>query len=381
MIWVSWRQHRSQAVACLGVLAALAVYAILLGGAMRTAFSHDDLAACLARSQGTSCPAAVSAFTGEFGSAVNIAFWASLLIAPGLLGVLIGAPLIARELEFGTWRLAWSQTVPRTRWLAIKLALVTGGLVLLGAGMTAVITWYRAPMDRLTGHFINNIYDFEGPVLTAYILCAFGFAVLAGLLTRRSIPAMVAAFIPWLAIRLAVEYLLRPHFQAPLTLLRSCANGCGGHFSTGISSVPSATGHIGDWVLSGVQQGNQDVITYQPADRFWTFQFIEAGLFVALTAAALGVTIWLVHRRPAGPPWSGPPGRSARRLIRVASVVCHGWSQVSGSAYSLKQSGICPRRTARRWPGRWHWPARRTSAAAGSIPPRASAPRSAPRRP
>ena len=61
MIWVSWRQSRSQAIACLGVLAALAVYAILVGSSMRTAFSHDGLAACLARSQGTSCPAAVSA--------------------------------------------------------------------------------------------------------------------------------------------------------------------------------------------------------------------------------------------------------------------------------------------------------------------------------
>ena len=69
------------------------------------------------------------------------------------------------------------------------------------------------------------IYDFEGPLLTAYILCAFGFAVLAGLLLRRSIPAMVAAFIPWLAIRLGVEYLLRPHFQAPLTFRQNCAHG------------------------------------------------------------------------------------------------------------------------------------------------------------
>ncbi len=298
MIWVSWRQHRSQAIACLGVLAALAVYAILLGTSMRTAFSHDGLAACLARSQGTGCPAAVTAFTDQFGSAVNIAFWAVLLIAPGLLGVLIGAPLIARELEFGTWRLAWSQTVPRARWLATKLALVTGGLILLGAAMTAVITWYRAPMDQLTGRFLHNIYDFEGPVLTAYILCAFGFAVLAGLLVRRSIPAMIAAFIPWLTIRLVVEFLLRPNFQAPLTLLRqNCprAYGCG----TGIGFLPPATGHIGDWVfsISGNQQGTQNVITYQPADRFWTFQFIEAGLFVALTAAALGATVWLLHRR------------------------------------------------------------------------------------
>ena len=300
MIWVSWRQHRSQAIACLGVLAALAVYAIVLGTSMRTAFSHDGLAACLARSQGTACPAAVSAFTGEFGSAVNIAFWSVLLIAPGLLGVLVGAPLIARELEYGTWRLAWSQTVPRTRWLAVKLALVTGGLIVLGAAMTAVITWYRAPMDRLTGHFLHNIYDFEGLVLTAYILCAFGFAVLAGLLIRRSIPAMVAAFIPWLAIRLVVEFLLRPHFLAPLTLVQNCADRCERpDAAQGIGSVPPATGHIGDWVLSGGQRGTQTVITYQPADRFWIFQSIEAGVFVALTAAALGATIWLLHRRSA----------------------------------------------------------------------------------
>jgi ABC-type transport system involved in multi-copper enzyme maturation permease subunit len=302
MIWVNWRQHRSQAIACLGVLAALAIYAIVVSTSMRTAFSNDGLAACLARSGGVGCPTAISAFTDEFGSAVNVAFWSVLLIAPGLLGVLIGAPLIARELEFGTWRLAWSQTVTRTRWLAVKLALVTGGVIVLGAAITAVITWYRAPMDRLTGHFINNAYDYEGFVLTAYILCAFGFAVLAGLLIRRSIPAMVAAFIPWLAIRLVVEYVLRPHFHAPLTFLKSCAPSQPCFGGIGLGFIPPVTGHIGDWVLgqSG-QSGNRsaNAYLYQPADRFWTFQFIEAGLFAALTAAALGATIWLLHRRPA----------------------------------------------------------------------------------
>jgi hypothetical protein len=302
MIWVSWRQSRSQAIACLGVLAALAIYAIVVSTSMRTAFSNDGLAACLARSGGTSCPDAVSAFTGKFGSAVNVAFWSVLLIAPGLLGVLIGAPLIARELEFGTWRLAWSQTVSRTRWLAVKLALVAGGVIVLGAAMTAVITWYRAPMDRLTGHFINNAYDYEGLVLTAYILCAFGFAVLAGLLIRRSIPAMVAAFIPWLAIRLVVEYVFRPHFQAPLTFLQRCnsPSSCMGGY--GLGTIPPVTGHIGDWVLGMTHPaGDQfnNAYLYQPADRFWTFQSIEAGIFVALTAVALGAAIWLLHRRPA----------------------------------------------------------------------------------
>jgi ABC-type transport system involved in multi-copper enzyme maturation permease subunit len=294
MIWVSWRQHRGQAIACLALLVALAVYAIVLGTSMRTAFSHDALAGCLARSQGTSCPGATAAFTQRFGVLVNQAFWAVALIVPGLIGVLVGGSLIARELEYGTWRLAWSQSVPRARWLAVKLALVTGGLIVLGAAMTAVITWYRAPMDRLTGHLDAHIYDFEGPVLTAYILCAFGFAVLAGLLLRRSIPAMVAAFIPWLAIRLVVEFVFRPHFLTPLTMTaRNCNTpfGCG----YGLGSVPQITGRIGDLVLTA-QRG---VITYQPADRFWPFQFIEAGIFVALTAAALGATIWLLHRRAA----------------------------------------------------------------------------------
>ena len=292
MIWVSWRQRRSQAITGLGLLCALAVYGLVLGLQMRNSFSQNNLATCLAHSLGASCPNSVANFDNSFGSLVNIGFWGVLLLLPGLIGAAVGAPLLARELELGTWRLAWSQTVPRTRWLAVKLALVTGGLIILGAAITAVITWYRAPMDRLTGHLIHNSYDFEGLVLTAYILCAFGFAVLAGLLLRRSIPAMVAAFIPWLAIRLVVEFVLRPHFMAPLTARQHCPpNSCG----VGISFVPPATGRIGDLALSV----NGNTVTYQPADRFWALQGIEAGIFVALTAAALGVTIWLLHRRAA----------------------------------------------------------------------------------
>jgi hypothetical protein len=296
MIWVSWRQHRSQAVACLGVLVALAVYAILLGTSMRTAFGQDGLISCLARSHLTGCPASIQAFTNRFGSEVNVAFWSVLLILPGLVGVLVGAPLIARELEYGTWRLAWSQTVPRARWLTVKLALVTGGLVVFGAAMTALITWYRAPMDRITGRFLANIYDFEGLVLTAYILCAFGFA----LLIRRSIPAMVAAFIPWLAIRLVVEFVLRPHFEAPLVFHQVCPQNGQCFGGAGLGFLPAVTGHIGDWVL-GQPAGPAGINSYlyQPADRFWTFQSIEAGIFVALTAVALGATIWLLHRRAA----------------------------------------------------------------------------------
>jgi ABC-type transport system involved in multi-copper enzyme maturation permease subunit len=292
MIWVSWRQHRSQAITGLGLLCALAVYAIVLGLEMRGSFSRNNLAACLAHSRGVSCPNAVATFDNSFGSLVNIGFWGVLLLLPGLIGAAVGAPLLAREMELGTWRLAWSQTVPRTRWLAIKLAVAAGGLIVLGAAMTLIITWYRAPMDRLTGHFVHNAYDYEGLVLTAYVLFAFGLAVLAGQLLRRSIPAMLAALVPWVAVRIFVEFVLRPHFMTPLkftqTAAFSCSHVCGGN---SIVDVPPVTGHLGV-LLVGTSH-------YQPASRFWEFQSIEAGIYVALTLAALGTAVWLLHRRAA----------------------------------------------------------------------------------
>ena len=300
MIWVSWRQHRSQAITGLGVLCALAVYALVLGLQMRSSFTQNNLAACLVHSLGASCPNSVATFDNSFGSLVNIGFWGVLLLLPGLIGAAVGAPLIARELELGTWRLAWSQTVPRSRWLVVKLAVAAAGLTVLGAAMTLVITWYRAPMDRLTGHFVHNAYDYEGFVFTAYILFAFGLAVLAGALLRRSIPALLAALVPWVAVRIVVEFVLRPHFMAPLTFRQTCPHGCGGGGGNTIVNVPPSTGHIGNLLIKTLTNtGTTQVTSYQPASRYWAFQSIEAGIFVALTLIVLSATVWLVHRRAA----------------------------------------------------------------------------------
>ncbi|HUZ51003.1 MAG TPA: hypothetical protein VMU94_00525 [Streptosporangiaceae bacterium] len=70
---------------------------------------------------------AIQNFLNKFGFTFNQVL-VMLMLLPGVIGVTIGAPLLGRELEHGTWRMAWSQTVPRTRWLAAKLVMVTGGL-------------------------------------------------------------------------------------------------------------------------------------------------------------------------------------------------------------------------------------------------------------
>jgi hypothetical protein len=295
MLWVSWRQHRTQATICLALVCAFAVFALAAGAWMRTTFSHDGLAACLARSGGTGCPAVITSFVAKFNGGPAIVVYAALFAIPGLAGVVVGAPLLGRELEQGTWRLAWSQTVPRTRWLVTKLTLVTGGLVVFGAAITAVMTWYHAPLDRVATRLQPPPFSFEGLAFTSSLLCAFGLAVLAGLLLRNTIGAMVAAYVAWEVVFVVTTLLNGPlRFPPAATMRVPCRAGCPG---ASTNSVPPVTGHLGDLVLSVMRSGGRLVVTYLPAGRFWTLQLIEGSLLLAIAAVTLGAAVWLLHRR------------------------------------------------------------------------------------
>jgi hypothetical protein len=90
-----------------------------------------------------------------------------------VIGASLGAPLLARELETGTWQLAWTQSVPRLRWLTVKLATLGTLAVVLTLALSAVITWYRVPLDILDGRFTADAFDLEGIVPAAYAMFAF----------------------------------------------------------------------------------------------------------------------------------------------------------------------------------------------------------------
>ena len=71
-----------------------------------------------------------------------------LAVAPALIGVFWGAPLVARELEAGTHRLAWTQSVTRTRWLAIKLGRRRRSRPPSRSGVLSLaVTWWAQPLD------------------------------------------------------------------------------------------------------------------------------------------------------------------------------------------------------------------------------------------
>ena len=295
MIWVTWRQHRPQALTALGVFAFIAISALVLGLWMRSTFDSDGLGSCLARSGGADCGGTINSFMRQFTGGGTVPLTLLLFVAPGILGAMTGAPLLGQELERGTWQLAWSQTVPRTRWLVTKLGLITAVLIVFGAAVTAVTTWAWGPLNLVTVRVQPPPFNFEGVSLTCSLLCAFGLALLAGLLLRNTIGAIVAGYFAWEIVFAVATLLTGPLQLLATTMTVDCAGAACAAAST--NSIPPVTGHLGDLVNSVTHTGDHLLVNYLPASSFWPLQFIIGGIYLAIGLTAAGVAVWLLRRR------------------------------------------------------------------------------------
>jgi hypothetical protein len=321
VIWLTWRQHRVAIVAIALVVAILGAVFIVTGHQMADAFQQLGVADCLAHPTHPNCGDIVGAFRDNYGAFIEASAWLSLL--PAFLGMLVGAPLVARELEHGTHRLVWTQSISAGRWLAIKLAILFAVTLVATEAMTALMTWWHAnAWSQLDGHIQPLMYDFEGIVPLAYCAFALALGIAAGVLIRRTVSAMAVALVGFLAVRLPMEFLLRPRFQPPLTYtqdiltvlspttqtpLRGAWNlGEGWLDSAGHQLADSTVFQTCDPRVGGTKvdlfqcihnHGWLAFTTYQPADRFWPFQAIEAGVVVALAVGLLALAIWWVRRR------------------------------------------------------------------------------------
>jgi hypothetical protein len=318
MIWVTWRQHRGEAIAVVLVGLVLAAAIIGTGLQMHSAFDAQGVAACLASPQPPSCSGGVvEAYKQQFAMYLSLYQWLNLV--PLVLGMFVGAPLVAREVERGTHLLAWTQGVTRGRWISTKVILLAAAAVLAGAAYTLLMTWWRQPMDAIDGSGMRpDAFDLEGIVPLGYFLAALAIGITAGTLIRRTIPAMGVAIVAFLTLRFGTIAFLRPNFMPQLTgsaafgspsvsaassgwvLNDNLVNASGQLFNGRFPIEQICPGSIG--TKEGVnaclaQHGIVESITYQPASRFWAFQAIELALFTGVAVALLCLTVWWVRRR------------------------------------------------------------------------------------
>lgn len=310
MTWLAWRLQRTETLFAAAILALVAALIVPTGIRMANAYHHDGLAACLSPNPGFVCVQRIGSFQSRYASLNFIVNWFTLI--PGVIGALLAAPFIS-DLEHGTYRLAWTQSVTRRRWLALKLAMPVAAAVVAGAALMLLLTWWRTPLTHINGRLDTGIYDTTGIVAIGYTLFAFGLAVALGAIWRRSGLSVTVAFAIYFAARILDDYWLRNRLVSPLTAtwhghglprFLDTANILServtvhGHL---VASVGGPVGVLGSHAQPVIGDAAHAVyrVTYQPATFFWAMQLRETGLFIAATALLIAFAAWRTHRRTA----------------------------------------------------------------------------------
>jgi len=335
MTGVTWRQHRIALAGAVVLLGVLSAYLWIEG----TSVHHAYAAVTACRPAGSAaCQDAAATFNATWNDMSIPAVLLQLL--PALIGAFVGAPVPARELEAGTFRFAWTQGFGRWRWTLAKLVPLAVVLAAATYAFSVLVSWCYQPY-MATGNQDLGIYG-DSPLVTvfglrevtfpAWTVATFAIAALAGMLIRRVVPAIVAALAVYAGLVVAAVALLREHYLAPLVTSDSNLAGTAwiigqwwtkdGRFAFADNPPDSLVNQFCNFAQSGptgkgggggggpASSGNPLAqclgphgytlwTSYQPASRFWPFQWIEGGWLLALAVLLIGVTVWLVQRRAA----------------------------------------------------------------------------------
>jgi hypothetical protein len=338
MIWLTWRQFRAQAAAGYAAVALVGVVLAITGPRLvRLARGSTPVFDLLSRTD-----------RNLFYAGIVL-----LAVAPALVGAFWGAPLVGRELEAGTHRLAWNQSITRSRWLATKLGVgALTSAVTIGL-LTLAVSWWSDPIDGavsnrqggLPGRLTPVSFAMRGIAPVGYAVFALVLGVTLGIVLRRSLPAMAITLAVYAVVQVAVPLWVRPHLVPPahgvVMLSRDTLDSIRDDGTGRVESISVHTGDRGDWILSNdtldgtgqvaavpswfggclssatssaprtqvdaspvdaclarlAAEGYRQRVVYQPADRFWPLQWAETALFLALSGLLTALSFWWLRTR------------------------------------------------------------------------------------
>ena len=340
LAWVTWRQHRAALAGAAAFLGAIAVYLAVTGHQIRQAYDALAAAGCPradAITPGSGVPAAsaacrslTQAFLSFYGTtsgsvaasglnAQTVPFM--LLAVPVLLGAFLGAPVLARELESGTFRFAWTQGAGRLRLAAARLIPLAVALTAAAYGLSALFSWYFTPFLRFgnTGGYPMQLFGNLGTDFAAWALFSFTLAAFLGVLLRRAVAATALSLAVTTVLDVVTMMALRQHLVTPATVSGAGPAGNGdwvlGSWFTGPGGARVSAGTV-DHLFAQSQGGHVGLLppavaawaaqnhytqwwSYQPAGRWWQLQLAEGAWLLVTSLLLLTATILLIRRRPA----------------------------------------------------------------------------------
>jgi len=284
MVWVTWRQHRAMLITLAAVLGAVAVFLIVAG-----LWVHRNFAVLMAchPADSAACAALNRSFSNTdwtMGNTVLI----FMNLAPALIGAFTGPSVMARELETGTFRFAWTQGIGRVRWTVAKLVLLAIAVTVMAWAFSQLFAWFFDPFLTTAGMNVlaATVFTTRGIAFAAWSLAAFSIGAFLGMLLRRIVPAMAATLGLYLGLDVLAWLVLREDYPV-------AASTTSGKLFSGPNTPNSP------WILKTWTTGDTHWWRYIPVSRFWPMQFIEAGWLLILSALLVAGTVWLVRRRAA----------------------------------------------------------------------------------
>jgi hypothetical protein len=348
MIWLTWRQFRVQFLVVAAVILAAVIFLAVTGPGLLD--DYHRLTDNFIKNLGFE----------RLNPALYIVGQAMLYAVPPVVGAFWGAPLIARELETGTHRLVWAQSISRWRWLATKVGFAGLAAVGITGLLSFAVTWWADPIDDAinAGQDSNTylprmfapVFSARGLVPVGYAAFAFALGVAAGLVIRRTVVALAVTLTVVILVQILTPAFVRQHLMAPTDrYIVASAENIRGFMLSGpgadpvVKQIEVATGAVGAWKISDetvdrsgkalsalpswtidcepgpppgmseqqaatpnpkrdacfqrlADEGYRQHVRYFTADTFWDLQWREFGLFVGLALLLCGFSFWRIRR-------------------------------------------------------------------------------------
>lgn len=237
---------------------------------------------------------------------------------PFLVAAWAGAALTGRELESGTAQLAWTQGVGPTRWLALRMAVPAAAIT---AGTSLLVLLHRRAWSAAQGRVDNgkpwhDVWTFHanGPTTVALALAGLAVGVLAGLLRRRTLPALVLGLALTAGVWITAQRLM-PHLWPAVTEVTGLDDRYG-HLYSGVevdhglvtasgAHIPQPDCHAATPGGCGRMLEKLDAVgyynTYHPVSHYWPLQLTTGALVLAVAGLCTAAAFWLLRHRTATP--------------------------------------------------------------------------------
>ena len=230
--------------------------------------------------------------------------------------------MLARELESGTFRFAWTQGAGRLRLAAARLIPLAAALTAAAYGFSALFSWYFTPFLRFgnTGDYPMQLFGNLGVDFAAWTLFSFALAAFIGVLLRRAVAATAVSLAVTTGLDVVTMMALRQHYATPVTVSGAGPTGVGdwglGNWFTNPSGAQVSVDTV-DNLFAQTQGGGPVMITprvvatwaaqnhytqwwsYQPATCWWQLQLTEGAWLLGASLLLITATILLICRRPA----------------------------------------------------------------------------------